>query len=87
MFVGRARELAALKRALDAARADHGASVLVAGEAGVGKTRLVTELGAHAEASRCSRGAVLISSAPSCRTSRSPRRHMNLPRTFSDGVP
>jgi DNA-binding CsgD family transcriptional regulator/tetratricopeptide (TPR) repeat protein len=49
MFVGRARELGALQRALDAARAGHGAGVLVAGEAGVGKTRLVSELGAHAE--------------------------------------
>src|SRR3954462_13422520 len=49
MFVGRARELGALQRALDAARAGHGASVLVAGEAGIGKTRLVSELGARAE--------------------------------------
>ena len=47
--VGAARERGALQRALDAARAGHGASVLVAGEAGVGKTRLISELGAHAE--------------------------------------
>ena len=44
MFVGRLRELDELERALDAARAGNGASVLLAGEAGIGKTRLATEL-------------------------------------------
>ncbi|HEY7074121.1 MAG TPA: AAA family ATPase [Solirubrobacteraceae bacterium] len=48
MFVGRARELAALERALEAARAGRGAAVIVAGEAGIGKTRLVSELSARA---------------------------------------
>jgi DNA-binding CsgD family transcriptional regulator/tetratricopeptide (TPR) repeat protein len=44
VFVGRLRELEELERALDAARAGNGASVLLAGEAGIGKTRLATEL-------------------------------------------
>jgi DNA-binding CsgD family transcriptional regulator/tetratricopeptide (TPR) repeat protein len=48
VFVGRARELGELERALDAARAGTGASVLVAGEAGIGKTRLVFELAGRA---------------------------------------
>ncbi|MGH2671016.1 MAG: ATP-binding protein [bacterium] len=44
VFVGRARELSELERALDATRAGSGATVLVAGEAGIGKTRLASEL-------------------------------------------
>ncbi len=48
VFVGRTRELGELERALDATRAGNGATVLVAGEAGIGKTRLVSELGKHA---------------------------------------
>ena len=47
-FVGRVRELGELERALDAARAGSGATVLVAGEAGIGKTRLVSELARRA---------------------------------------
>ena len=47
-FVGRARELEELERALDAARAGSGATVLVAGEAGIGKTRLASELATRA---------------------------------------
>jgi DNA-binding CsgD family transcriptional regulator/tetratricopeptide (TPR) repeat protein len=44
MFVGRACELTTLERALAAAHAGSGATVLVAGEAGIGKTRLAAEL-------------------------------------------
>jgi predicted ATPase len=49
-FVGRTRELEALRHALAAARAGRGASVLVTGEAGIGKTRLASELAARARA-------------------------------------
>ena len=41
---GRSRELAALSAAWSAARTGHGQVVLITGEAGIGKTRLVTEL-------------------------------------------
>ena len=49
-FVGRTRELEALRHALAAARAGHGATVLVTGEAGIGKTRLVSEVANDARA-------------------------------------
>jgi DNA-binding CsgD family transcriptional regulator/tetratricopeptide (TPR) repeat protein len=48
VFVGRVRELGELKAALAATRAGNGATVLVAGEAGIGKTRLASELGRRA---------------------------------------
>jgi DNA-binding CsgD family transcriptional regulator/tetratricopeptide (TPR) repeat protein len=44
VFVGRARELEELERALAAARSGSGATVIVSGEAGIGKTRLASEL-------------------------------------------
>jgi DNA-binding CsgD family transcriptional regulator/tetratricopeptide (TPR) repeat protein len=48
VFVGRRRELGELERALDATRTGKGASVLVAGEAGIGKTRLASQLARRA---------------------------------------
>ena len=47
-FVGRVPELTALIEAFDDARAGGATTALVGGEAGVGKSRLVRELGAHA---------------------------------------
>nr|WP_206066665.1 AAA family ATPase [Nonomuraea sp. FMUSA5-5] len=47
MFVGRARELAALGDALARSRAGASSTVLVGGEAGVGKTRLIKEFTDH----------------------------------------
>jgi len=46
--VGRARELDVLERALAAARTRTGAVASIAGEAGIGKTRLAMELGRNA---------------------------------------
>ncbi|GAA3681282.1 hypothetical protein GCM10022224_051940 [Nonomuraea antimicrobica] len=47
LFVGRARELTALGDALARARAGVSSTVLVGGEAGVGKTRLIKEFAAR----------------------------------------
>ena len=47
-LVGRARELGELERALAAAEAGRGTTVLVAGDAGIGKTRLGSELASRA---------------------------------------
>src|SRR4051794_24847697 len=47
-FVGRAGELEELERALAGARAGRGGAVLVTGDAGIGKTRLVSELASRA---------------------------------------
>lgn len=49
-FVGRVEELADLASALDEAASGHGALVLVTGEPGIGKTRLMSELAQLAEA-------------------------------------
>ncbi|HSC02243.1 MAG TPA: AAA family ATPase, partial [Solirubrobacteraceae bacterium] len=59
MFVGRGPELAAMVAALDSAMAGEPAVVLVGGEAGVGKTRLVEEA---AERARSSAARVLTGS-------------------------
>src|SRR5215470_6400037 len=48
LFVGRAAELARLRAALTEAASGRPAAVVVAGEAGVGKSRLVNELAAQA---------------------------------------
>jgi predicted ATPase len=48
MFVGRTRELERLDETLSAAAAGRGSTVLITGEAGIGKTRLVSELAARA---------------------------------------
>jgi tetratricopeptide (TPR) repeat protein len=48
MFVGRERELAELEAHLEAAAAGHGGVVLLGGEPGVGKTRLLDELATRA---------------------------------------
>ncbi|HYX58289.1 MAG TPA: AAA family ATPase [Streptosporangiaceae bacterium] len=55
-FVGRAGELAALAADLDAAVGGHGGVVLVAGEPGIGKTRLAEELANRA----AGRGAAVL---------------------------
>ncbi|BDE07768.1 transcriptional activator [Vulcanimicrobium alpinum] len=58
-FAGRDAELTVLREAYDAAAAGHGGLVLVGGEAGVGKTRLVREFAARCEA----RGAQVFSAS------------------------
>ena len=55
-FVGRADELAQLETLLEAASGGDGSTVLIAGRAGVGKSRLVAELGRRAR----SRGATVL---------------------------
>ena len=48
--MGRARELAELERALEDALAGRGRLVLIAGEPGIGESKLATELVSHAQA-------------------------------------
>jgi DNA-binding SARP family transcriptional activator/pimeloyl-ACP methyl ester carboxylesterase/tetratricopeptide (TPR) repeat protein len=52
-LVGRAAEIEELEHLLRRARSGTGSTVLVAGEAGIGKTRLVSELAAHARTETC----------------------------------
>jgi DNA-binding SARP family transcriptional activator len=49
VFVGRAEELERLEQALDGAAAGRGATALIAGPAGIGKTRLTGELAERAK--------------------------------------
>ena len=51
--MGRGAQLATLSRALEAARSATGATMLVSGEAGIGKSRLVAELRVHAKQLSC----------------------------------
>src|SRR5207247_2257301 len=55
-MVGRAEEIQRLGQALERAAEGHGGAVVVAGEAGVGKTRLLTEV----VASRCAAATGLV---------------------------
>ena len=48
LLIGRAEQQAALQSSLDAARAGHGGTVALVADAGMGKSRLVRELAAHA---------------------------------------
>jgi predicted ATPase len=52
-LIGRAASMAALRDALEAARAGRGGVCLVTGETGVGKTRLIEELAAITEGVNC----------------------------------
>jgi predicted ATPase len=56
VLVGRELQLDTLGRALETARAGVGGAVLIAGEAGIGKSRLVAELHARAELLGCTVG-------------------------------
>lgn len=49
VFVGRRAELEALGERLRAAGQGHGSTVLLSGEAGIGKSRLVAEVSSRAE--------------------------------------
>jgi len=53
LLVGRKREQAALRRALDEMLSGHGSLVLVSGEAGIGKTSLVEWLAIEADGEGC----------------------------------
>ena len=50
LVVGREMEMTALRTALAQAEAAHGGVIVLAGEAGVGKSRLLSELAGHGAA-------------------------------------
>lgn len=60
VFVGRDGELAALKSAVDGAAKGNGRLVLVQGEAGIGKTRLLDALAASTGSGSASAGSVAV---------------------------
>jgi predicted ATPase len=53
VFIGRSAELRRLLEVLDAAREGQAGFALLGGDAGIGKTRMVTEVGRHAEERGC----------------------------------
>jgi tetratricopeptide (TPR) repeat protein len=64
-LVGREAELRLLGERLDSARSGAGSTVVVSGETGIGKTRLLDEFSAGAQGARVLRGTCLLeSSAP-----------------------
>ncbi len=70
-FVGRMAEFGELKRAFEDARKGHGRVVMVSGEAGIGKSRLIEEFAAWAEerealtvVGRCFEGEQILPFAP-----------------------
>jgi DNA-binding SARP family transcriptional activator len=69
-FVGREGELAALRGLLAGAERGEGACVLLASEAGGGKTRLLRELAHEAVARACSSATALLTRPSASRTSR-----------------
>jgi hypothetical protein len=56
VFVGRATELADLRAAFERAAGGEASAVLVGGEAGVGKTRLIGEPGSGSDPAAADRG-------------------------------
>ncbi|WP_368856973.1 ATP-binding protein, partial [Microbispora triticiradicis] len=48
--MGRAEELAAIQELIEASAAGRGAAVMIVGEAGIGKSRLLVEASARASA-------------------------------------
>ena len=64
-LVGRDAELRLLTERLDAARAGKGSTVIIFGETGIGKTRLLDDLAARSQGARVLRGTCMLeSSAP-----------------------
>jgi len=73
IFVGRASELERLHHALQLASDHRPTTRLVAGDAGIGKTRLMSEFvaGRGRQAHTSSSGTAFSSERPACRTRRS----------------
>ena len=75
VLIGRATQLAALAEALETVRQGSPAALLIGGEAGVGKSRLIAEFAASARESgaRVLTGECLELGRTGCRSARSPR--------------